>query len=281
MNLRLPFGTIKSVGYASVFINDFAQYRETNLPGTGWALWPNVGPLHRAQTLLIDLHASALKDVEKVRENADLTVQAKTRRSLEVFNIFADGVLSTLPSLAQTAEHLHTYAADKLVPVQQLASGDAVSAALDAECRAYVLKLETVDRANLIAQMRQGNEPRITAAILRGPATVSGLTSDQLVALSAAGIAVAYKDAVITLAKLAIGIREVQRLAEGLGKDIIRAGVGIDGSTKDTESWTKPSSSLEALLAWLSPIPLEIRDQVRVREAAANTQDSDAEADAA
>lgn len=258
MKLNRPVGTIKSLGYSSVFINDFEQYRGQKLPGSGWDLWQNVAALQRSQLTLIDLHAEALKAVEKVRENADLTREAKTRRSREIFKNYADGARSVFPDLAKTAQNFHTYAYGKLTAVQDLASADVVGASLDAECRSYVRSLRTEDQASLIGEIRQGGEPRIAAAILRAPAKVSGLKNDQLAVLGAAGIAVAHGDAVVTLAKLAVGIRELHMLALGLGRDVIRAGVGIESLETEIEPWAKPSAGLESLFTWLEPIPLEL-----------------------
>lgn len=262
MKLNRPVGSIKSVGYASVFINDFAQYRDKNMPGSNWGLWQNVATLQRSQILLMDLHADALKAVEKVRENADLTREAKTRRSREIFNSFVEGARTVLPEIAKTAENFYAFASEKLTAVQALAANDTVQAGLDAECRAYVRSLNAAEQASLIGEIRQGNEPRIAAVILRGPARVSGLKNIQLTVLGAAGIAVAHGEAVITLAKFAIGIREVQMLARGLGGDIIRAGVGIESLTAEIEPWVKPSPALESLFAWLEPIPLELPGKI-------------------
>lgn len=264
MRFNFAVGTSQSVGYASVTVNDFAHYRDKNMPGTNWGLWQNVAALQRSQMALLDLHAEALKSAEKVRENADLTREAKARRSREIFNNFAEVARSVLPDLSKTAENFFTFASEKLTAVQPLPASDTVQAGLDAECRAYVRSLDTMEQSELIGQIRQGNEPRIAAAVLRGPARVSGLKNEQLLTLAAAGIAVAHEEAVITLAKLAISIRELQLLAMRLGKDVIRAAVGIESLDSETESWNKPLDSLESLFAWLKPIPLEIFGAQRV-----------------
>lgn len=264
MRFNFAVGTSQSVGYASAIINDFSQYRDKNMPGTNWGLWQNVAALQRSQTILLDLHAEALKSAEKVRENVDLTREAKTRRSREIFNIFADGARSVLPDLSKTAENFYTFASEKLTAVQALPSSDTVQAGLDAECRAYVRSLNVTEQSELIGEIRLGNEPRIAAAILRGPARISGLKNGQLQSLAAAGIAVAHEEAVLTLTRLAIGIREVQLLAMRLGKDVIRAAVGIESLDGETESWNKPLATLESLFAWLKPIPLEISGAQRV-----------------
>lgn len=258
MNLNRSVGTISKAGYATVFLHDFHQYQGEALPFTGWALWPNVGPLHRLQNLMLEQHEKASDQMQTIRENADLTKEAKARRSNAVFDAFIAAIKPGLPTIQETAFNLYTYASSKLLPVLTLSSGDMVNASLDAECRAYVSDLPKGERMRLIVDMSQGKEPRIAAAILRGPARISGYSDDQVVRLGAAGIAVAYPDAVITLGQLAIGVRETLMNARSLGLDLIRAGVGINGRAADVQGWVNPGDGYASLVAWLEPIPLEL-----------------------
>ena len=258
MQLNHAVGTLTRIGDASAFVNDFVQYQGQNLPGTKWALWPNVGPLMHLQNLIMDQHGAALAKAQRIRENADLTTVAKARQSLDAYTLFADAAKAALPSIAETATNLHTFASTQLLPVQPLSSTDAAGAAMDAECRAYVYDLNSKDRSDLMAEMRQGREQRITAAILRGPARLSGFSNQQLIQLSAAGIAVHHADAVLTLGRLAGGMRDLLHMVQTLGNDVIRPGVELDSKTAEIGSLTKVSQGLVDLIEWLKPIPLEL-----------------------
>lgn len=258
MQLNHAVGTLTRIGGASAFVNDFVQYQGQNLPGTKWALWPNVGPLMRLQNLIMDQHQTALAKAQRIRENADLTTAAKARQSLDAYTLFADAAKAALPSIAETATNLHTFASTQLLPVQPLASTDSASAAMDAECRAYVYDLTSKDRAELMGEIRLGREKRITAAILRGPARLSGFSNAQLVQLGAAGIAVNYAEAVMTLGRLAGGMRDLLHMVQTLGHDVIRAGVQLDSKTSEISSLTNVSQGLLDLIEWLKPIPLEL-----------------------
>jgi|GEM_PF-2583650 len=258
MNLNKATGILTSLGYASVFLNDFTIYQGKNLPGTSWPLWQNLAVLQRMQNLVQELHAEAIKAADKVRENADLTREAKTRRSIEIFNGYVSAASVVMPNADETAQNLYSFATDKIRPVQPLTSTDVVNAQLDAECRAYVFDLSPGERAELVGEIRNGGQQRIAAALFRGPARISGFKDQQLVMLEAAGIAAGYPDTIITLAKIAIGIRELQMTAAGLGRDVIRAAVGIDNQQSKISGWDKPGPGLQALFDWLKPIPLEI-----------------------
>ncbi|WP_230390349.1 hypothetical protein [Pseudomonas guariconensis] len=159
----------------------------------------------------------------------------KARQSLDAYTLFTDAAKAALPSIAETA-----------------------GAAMDAECRAYVYDLNSKDRSDLMAEMRQGREQRITAAILRGPARLSGFSNEQLIQLGAAGIAVHHTDAVLTLGRLAGGMRDLLHMVQPLGNDVIRAGVELDSKTAEIGSLTKVSQGLMDLIEWLKPIPLEL-----------------------
>lgn len=258
MQLNQAVGTLTRIGGASAFVNDFVQYQGQNLPGTKWALWPNVGPLLRLQNLIMDQHETALAKAQRICENADLTRTAKARQSLDAYTLFADAAKSALPSIAETATNLHTFASSHLLPVQPLAATDAAGAAMDAECRAYVYDLNSQERSELMGEIRLGREQRITAAVLRGPARLSGFTNAQLVQLGAAGIAVNYPDAVLTLGRLAGGMRDLLHMIQTLGHDVIRAGVELDSKSAEIGSLNKLSPGLVDLIEWLKPIPLEL-----------------------
>jgi len=258
MNLKRSVGTLTKVGEATLFLQNFAEYQGQALAGTRWEIWPNVGPLHRLQNLMIEQHSKALEQMQKIRENADLTREAKARRAAVVFETFITIIKPALPAIQETAQNLYTYASTKMQPVLPLGSADAVGAALDAECRAYTHDLPKEQRMQLIVNMSRGEDLRIAAAVLRGPARISGYTDDQVIRLGAAGIATAYPDAVITLGKLAVGVREVLMNARSLGLDIIRAGVGIDSLASEIQGWVNPGDGYAKLIAWLEPIPLEL-----------------------
>lgn len=258
MNLNKLVGTITRVGTTSAYLQNFVQYQSENLPGTTWPLWPNVGPLQRVQNAMLDAHSKALEKMEAIRENADLTMEAKERRSVAVFEAFIDAVKPGLPTVRETATNLAAYATTKLLPVLALSPTDAVGASLDAECRAYTADLATNPRQAFLMRMRQGDEPRIAAAVLRAPGLISGYTADQVIKLGAAGIAVAYPDAAITLGKLAVGVRETLMNARNLALDVITNGVRIDNRAGEVEKWILPGDGYEQLVAWLKPIPLEL-----------------------
>jgi hypothetical protein len=258
MNLKRAVGTTTKVGEATLFLQNFVEYQGQALAGTGWQIWSNVGPLHRLQNLMIEQHGKALEQMQKIRENADLTREAKKRRAAAVFETFTTIIKPALPAIQETAQNLYTYASTKMQPVVPLGSGDAVGAALDAECRAYTHDLPKEQRMQLIVNMSRGQDLRIAAAVLRGPARISGYTDDQVIRLGAAGIATAYPEAVITLGKLVVGVREVLMNAHSLGLDIIRAGVGIDSLSTELQNWVSPGDGYAKLVAWLEPIPLEL-----------------------
>jgi len=283
MRLNRPVGKLTRVGTCSIFINDFSQYQSQSLPGTSWALWPNVGPLHRVQSAMIDAHSKAMDKMRAIREDADLTGDAKERRSVAVFDAFVDAVKSGLPTVQETADNLAAYAISKLLPVLSLASGDVVGATLDAECRAYTSDLDDSTRNTFLMSMRQGDEPRIAAAVLRAPGPISGFTQDQVVKLGAAGIAVAYPDAAITLGKLAVGVREILMGANSLAMDVITNGVQIDKKESDVKAWADPGEGYAKLVAWLEPIPIELPGSTSPPEAVhtRGADDSDQEDEAA
>lgn len=258
MNLKRAVGTMTKVGEATLFLQNFAEYQSQALAGTGWAIWPNVGPMQRLQNLMIEQHSKALDQMEKIRENVDLTREAKARRAGAVFETYTTIIKPALPTIQETAQNLYTYASGKMQPVLPLSSTDAVGAALDAECRAYTHDLPRDQRMQLILEMSRGQDLRIAAAVLRGPARISGYTDDQVIRLGAAGIATAYPEAVITLGKLAVGVREVLMNARSLGLDIIRAGVGIDSLAAEIQNWVNPGDGYAKLIAWLEPIPLDL-----------------------
>ncbi|MEN2393230.1 hypothetical protein [Pseudomonas halotolerans] len=258
MNLKKSVGTLTRVGTTSAFLHNFAQYQSESLPGTTWPLWPNVGPLHRVQTTMIDAHSKALEKMQVIRENADLTVEAKVRRSTAVFDAFIDAVKPGLPAVRETAGNLAAFAIGKLLPVLTLAPADAVGASLDAECRAYASDLPNNERMKLLMDLSRGRDPRIAAAILRGPARISGFTDDQVTRLAAAGIAVAYPEAVITLGLLAIGVRETLMNARSMALDVITNGVRIDKKAPEVSNWIDPGEGYAQLVTWLEPIPLEL-----------------------
>ncbi|RMP33882.1 hypothetical protein [Pseudomonas coronafaciens] len=258
MNLNRAVGAMQKAGSATVFLHDFKKYHGENLPGTIWPLWPNVGPLQRLQDALLDQHSKAAAKMQAIRENVDLTSEAKSRRSAAAFDEFVMEVKDGIPTIRETAGNLYNYASQKLLPFQALAPADAVAASLDAECRAYASDLPNSERINLLMQMRQGKDPRIAAAILRGPARISGYTDEQVVKLGAAGIAVAFPEAVITLGMLAIGVRETLMNARSLALGLITDGVGIDAKAAEVQGWVDPGDGYERLAAWLEPIPLEL-----------------------
>lgn len=270
MRIDQPNGTLQRIGGAAVYLNNFTDYSGQNLPNTKWPLWPNVKNLANFQAALLEQHARALPVLQKIRENADLTSEAKTRQSREVFNEFALVVKSGLPSVTECAANLATYAQRHLRPVQDIEPTDAAGAALDAECRAYAFKLKPDDRAELVGDIRQGLEQRIAAAILRGPARLSGFTRNQLIALGAAGIAANYPDAVMTLGKLACSMRDLHYMAQTLGHDVVRAGASTqkDQLSKEVGSWGTTNEGLNALIEWLKPIPLELPNKNQPAEMA-------------
>lgn len=258
MNLKRSVGTLQRVCSATIFLHNFQQYQSESLAGTSWALWPNVGPLQRLQNTLLDQHSQATAKMEAIRENADLTREAKTRRSAAVFDAFVVAVKDGIPTVRESAANLYTYASQKLLPFLALSPTDAVNSSLDAECRAYTSDLPNNERMTLLAAMQQGKDPRIAAAILRGPARISGYTDDQAVRLGAAGIAVAFPAAVVTLGLLAIGVRETLMNARSLALGLITDGVGIDGKATEVQNWIEPGDGYQHLAAWLEPIPLEL-----------------------
>jgi hypothetical protein len=249
---------MQKVGSATVFLHDFKKYHSENLPGTAWALWPNVGPLQRLQDAMLDQYSKASAKMEAIRENADLTREAKTRRSAAAFDDYVMAVKDGIPTIRETAGNLYTYASQKLLPFLALSPADAVGASLDAECRAYTSDLPNNERMNLLMQMRQGQEARIAAAVLRGPARISGYTDEQAVKLGGAGIAIAYPGAVVTLGLLAIGVRETLMNARSLALGLITDGVGIDSKASEVQKWVEPGEGYERLVEWLAPIPLEL-----------------------
>ncbi|MCQ3001425.1 hypothetical protein NLO98_16875 [Pseudomonas syringae] len=258
MNLKRPVGAMQKAGSATVFLHDFKKYHGENLPGTMWPLWPNVGPLQRLQDALLDQHSKAAEKMRAIRENADLTTEAKTRRSAAAFDDYVIAVKDGIPTIRETAGNLYNYASQKLLPFLALSPADAVGASLDAECRAYTSDLPNNDRINLLMQMRQGQESRIAAAVLRGPARISGYTDEQTVKLGGAGIAIAYPDAVVTLGLLAIGVRETLMNARSLALGLITDGVGIDTKAADVQKWADLGDGYASLAEWLDPIPLEL-----------------------
>lgn len=260
MRIDQANGTLQRIGGASVYLNNFTDYSGQNLPNTQWPLWPNVRNLANFQAALLEQHARALPVLQKIRENADLTSEAKARQSREVFNEFALVVKSGLPSVTECAANLAAYAQRHLRPVQEIAPTDAASAALDAECRAYAASLKPEERADLVGDIRQGLEQRIAAAILRGPARLSGFTRNQLIALGAAGIAANYPDAVMTLGKLACSMRDLHFMAQTLGHDVVRAGASTqkDQLSKEVGAWGTTNEGLDDLIEWLAPIPMEL-----------------------
>ncbi|WGK61481.1 hypothetical protein QAO71_15760 [Halopseudomonas sp. SMJS2] len=260
MRIDQANGTLQRIGGATVYLNNFTDYSGQNLPNTKWPLWPNVRNLSNFQAALLEQHARALPALQKIRENADLTSEAKTRQSREVFNEFALVVKSGFPSVTECAANLATYAQRNLRPVQDIEPTDAASAALDAECRAYAFKLKPEGRAELVGDIHQGIEQRIAAAILRGPARLSGFTRNQLIALGAAGIAANYPDAVMTLGKLACSMRDLHYMTQTLGHDVVSAGASTqkDQLSKEVGSWGTTNEGLNALIEWLKPIPLEL-----------------------
>lgn len=278
MNLNKLVGTITRVGTTSAYLQNFVQYQSESLPGTTWPLWPNVGPLQRVQNAMLEAHAKALEKMEAIRENADLTMEAKERRSVAVFEAFIDAVSPGLPTVRETATNLAAYATTKLLPVLTLPPTDVVGASLDAECRAYTADLDNNARQAFLMRMRQGDEPRIAAAVLRAPGPISGYTSEQVVKLAAAGIAVAFPDAAITLGKLAVGVRETLMNARSLALDVITNGVGIDKRAGEVEKWILPGEGYAQLVAWLEPIPLELPGNGPTAEMLKNKPTPDVEA---
>ena len=258
MKMNRSVGAMQKVGSATVFLHDFKKYHSENLPGTAWALWPNVGPLQRLQDAMLDQYSKASAKMEAIRENADLTREAKTRRSAAAFDDYVMAVKDGIPTIRETAGNLYTYASQKLLPFLALPPADAVGASLDAECRAFTSDLPNNERMNLLMQMRQGQETRIAAAVLRGPARISGYTDEQTVKLGGAGIAIAYPGAVVTLGLLAIGVRETLMNARSLALGLITDGVGIDNKAADVEKWVDPGEGYANLVGWLDPIPLEL-----------------------
>lgn len=258
MKMNRSVGAMQKVGSATVFLHDFKKYHSENLPGTAWALWPNVGPLQRLQDAMLDQYSKASAKMEAIRENADLTREAKTRRSAAAFDDYVMAVKDGIPTIRETAVNLYTYASQKLLPFLALPPADAVGASLDAECRAFTSDLPNNERMNLLMQMRQGQETRIAAAVLRGPARISGYTDEQTVKLGGAGIAIAYPGAVVTLGLLAIGVRETLMNARSLALGLITDGVGIDNKAADVEKWVDPGEGYANLVGWLDPIPLEL-----------------------
>lgn len=258
MNLKRSVGTLTRLGTGSAFLHNFAQYQSESLPGTTWPLWPNVGPLQRVQTAMIEAHAKALEKMQVIRENADLTMEAKERRSNAVFDEYVGVVSPGLPTVRETAGNLAVYATGKLLPVLSLVPTDAVNASLDSECRAYASDLPKAERMRLLMDMSNGQDPRIAAAILRAPARISGYTAAQVTGLGAAGIAVAFPAAVITLGLLAIGVRETLMNARSLALDVINNGVRIDGRAASVTNWIEPGEGYARLIDWLEPIPLEL-----------------------
>ena len=258
MKMNRSVGAMQKVGSATVFLHDFKKYHSENLPGTAWALWPNVGPLQRLQDAMLDQYSKASAKMEAIRENADLTREAKTRRSAAAFDDYVMAVKDGIPTIRETAGNLYTYASQKLLPFLALPPADAVGASLDAECRAFTSDLPNNERMNLLMQMRQGQETRIAAAVLRGPARISGYTDEQTVKLAGAGIAIAYPGAVVTLGLLAIGVRETLMNARSLALGLITDGVGIDNKAADVQKWTDLGDGYASLAEWLDPIPLEL-----------------------
>jgi hypothetical protein len=284
MNLQRSVGAMQKVGSATVFLHDFKKYHSENLPGTAWALWPNVGPLQRLQDAMLDQYSKASAKMEAICENADLTREAKTRRSAAAFDDYVMAVKDGIPTIRETAQNLYTYASQKILPFLALSPNDAVGASLDAECRAYTSDLPNNERMNLLMQMRQGKEVRIAAAVLRGPARISGYTDEQAVKLGGAGIAIAYPDAVITLGLLAIGVRETLMNARALAVGLITDGVGIDNKATEVQKWGDFGDGYANLAEWLTPIPLELPGKGPTAEMlknAPNADDEEAAEDAA
>ncbi len=277
MKMNRSVGAMQKVGSATVFLHDFKKYHSENLPGTTWALWSNVGPLQRLQDAMLDQYSKASAKMEAIRENADLTREAKTRRSAAAFDDYVMAVKDGIPTIRETAGNLYNYASQKLLPFLALSPTDAVGASLDAECRAYTSDLPNNERMNLLMQMRQGQEARIAAAVLRGPARISGYTDEQTVKLGGAGIAIAYPDAVVTLGLLAIGVRETLMNARSLALGLITDGVGIDNKAVEVQKWTDLGDGYASLAEWLDPIPLELPGKGPTPEMLKNSPPADDE----
>ncbi|MCE8020176.1 hypothetical protein HOP51_08615 [Halomonas sp. MCCC 1A11036] len=165
--------------------------------------------------------AETIDSIEAVRSNRDMKAEAIKRKTDEI----AADFIKSVQEMAAWADDeatglLNGFSA--LIPVRDLKESDMGSHLRDQELRAFLRNLDTKERRLLLRECESGKHPELTAAMLRGPAMLSGITEEQKVSLANAGVVSSNPDEVKQYQALLGMSSEVRRTlsqaAEAVGK---------------------------------------------------------------
>lgn len=281
MQLDKPNGTIQNVNGASVFVNDFGQFRDSGAIIPGWNASSVVRPIEKAQQDAIRLHGDFAASIRKMTENADLTREAKKRQTAEEAGTYLAVIESALPALREAAQVALQVAQGQLLPAAPLKPEDAAQAIQDSEARSFLRGLDKQERSAIAEAMSRGEHPGIIGAVLRADAVLSGLSEGQRQHLAAAGIAQNHRRSVISLGMFSTSLRDLlfafTTLANNLLSLCVEPGQALRGRVENWHSAVMPA--INELFAFLKPIPVELPRQQTPEMANAAQREAEQEAE--
>lgn len=268
MQTNQAVGTLQNVNGASVYLNDFGQYRNDGAIITGWSAASYVRKVEAAQQDAVRMHGDFMADIRKTVENADLMPKAKKRQTSEMAGTYLASVEASLSDIREAAQITLEIASRELKPAKPLKPEDAAQAVQDAEARTFLRSLGKQDRDAIVGRMRDGQHPGIAGAVLRADAILSGLSEESRRYLAVAGIAQNHPRSVISVGQFAIGLRDLAYALSSLGNSIVEAsyepGQELRGRVQNWHSAIMPA--INELLEWLKPMPLELPSEQRLPE---------------
>lgn len=280
MQINKPAGSLQSINGASVYLNEFGQFRNDGTIIPGWSAASIVRPIEKAQQDAIRLHGEFLADIRKAVENADLTREAKKRHTSEQAGIYLAAIESALPAIREAAQVTLQIAQRQLLPAAPLKPEDAAQAIQDSEARSFLRGISQEERSAIAEAMSRGEHPTIIGAVLRADAVLSGLNEGQRQHLAAAGIAQNHRRSVISVAQFGVGLRDLMfalsTLANNLLGHCVEPGQALRGRVENWHSAVMPA--INELLEWLKPIPIDLPRQETPEMANARQREQEAAA---
>ncbi|WP_148863274.1 hypothetical protein [Marinobacter fonticola] len=216
-----------------------------------WRAGGNLNAARRLQEAALLAFNNSGEAIGNVKSDSDLTPEAKSRRVLASAEQYFNSVAPVVSELSNGMASLAEAAPRMLSAVKPLKETDVVGELRDQELRSFLRTLGPGERQKLVLAMGKGEHSELTAAVLRGPSIVSGLTDDTVKSLNRAGIATSYRDSVTALHTLLMVRDDVIRTAIA-GADLLGQ---IHNSAKSTavraKAW-KADEGADTLREWLN-----------------------------
>lgn len=233
--------------------HDFAKIGALMIdtPTGRWRAGGSMSAAGRLQDAALLAFSEAGNAIIKVKADTDLTPEAKSRRVIAAADAYVNQVGPIVKELNAGMASLAETAPRMLSAVQPLKEGDMVGELRDQELRAFMRSASQSERQKIVMAMNRGEHEELTAAVMRGPAIVSGLNSETVDSLNRAGIATSYRASINELHNLLMVRDDVIRTALSGIQSLGHIDANAQAAGIRANAW-RSDDGADALRSWLA-----------------------------